>query len=369
VKLVIAGGGTGGHLFPGVAVAEEFLWRDTANEVLFIGTERGLEKKILPGLGYNLRTINVEGLKGKGLRSLIGILKLPWSLVQSFGILGDFAPDMVLGVGGYASGPVVLAALMQGIPAAIAEQNAIPGETNKLLAKIVSRVFLSFPDNKHWSPAEKTVVTGNPIRAGLLEKGLGAEHHERFTILVFGGSQGAHMINEAVIEAVDYLGEALGGIRIIHQTGADDMEKVRKAYEGKAAQGLIADVLPFINDMGAAYKESDLLICRAGATSIAEITACGKAAVYIPFPFAVADHQTRNAEALAAAGAAVMVPQKELDGRKLADIIIDFVKNPAKIRAMEKAAVQLGHPYAARQVVDECVNIMKGRVGFVTRSL
>ncbi len=369
MKLIIAGGGTGGHLFPGVAVAEEFLWRDPENEVLFIGTERGLEKRILPGLGYNLRTINVEGLKGKGLRSLIGILKLPWSLVQSFGILGDFAPDMVLGVGGYASGPVVLAALLQGIPTAIAEQNAIPGETNRLLSKIVSRVFLSFPENRNWAPPEKTIVTGNPIRAGLLEKALGAEKNERFTILVFGGSQGAHMINEAVMEALDYLGEILGGIRIIHQTGSDDLEKVKKAYGSKAAEGLVAEALPFINDMGAAYKNADLLICRAGATSIAEITACGKVAVYIPFPFAVADHQTKNAEALAAAGAAIMVPQKELDGRKLAGIIKDFFNNPEKIQAMEKASAQLGHPYAARQVVDECVNIMKGRVGFATRSL
>jgi UDP-N-acetylglucosamine--N-acetylmuramyl-(pentapeptide) pyrophosphoryl-undecaprenol N-acetylglucosamine transferase len=350
-------------------VAEEFLWRDTANEVLFIGTERGLEKKVLPGLGYNLRTISVEGLKGKGLRSLIGILKLPLSLVQSFGILGEFAPDMVLGVGGYASGPVVLAALLQGIPAAIAEQNAIPGETNKLLAKIVSRVFLSFPDNRDWAPVEKTIVTGNPIRAGLLEKAFGAEKHERFTILVFGGSQGAHMINEAIIEALDYLGEILKGIRIIHQTGGDDLEKVKQAYESKAGEGLTAEALPFINDMGAVYKDADLLICRAGATSIAEISACGKAAVYIPFPYAVADHQTRNAEALAAAGAAFMLPQRELDGRRLAGIIIDFFNHPEKIRAMEKASAQLGHPYAARQVVDECVNIMKGRIGFATRSL
>jgi len=369
LKLAIAGGGTGGHLFPGVAVAEEFLWRDAANEVLFIGTERGLEKRILPGLGYNLRTINVEGLKGRGLRSLVGVIKLPWSLVQSMKILAEFSPHMVLGVGGYASGPAVLAALLQGIPAAIAEQNAIPGETNRMLAKIVSRVFLSFPENRGWAPAGKTIVTGNPIRAGLLEKALGPERHERFTVLVFGGSQGAHMINEAVLAALDHLGDMLDRIRIIHQTGAEDLERVKKVYGEKAGQGLMAEALPFISDMGAAYKESDLLVCRAGATSIAEITACGKAAVYIPFPYAVADHQTRNAEALAAAGAAVMVPQKELDGGKLAGIIRDFFHNPGRVRAMERASAQLGHPYAARQVVDECINMMKGRAGFATRSL
>lgn len=369
MKLVIAGGGTGGHLFPGVAVAEEFLWRDADNEVLFIGTERGLERKVLPELGYNLRTITVEGLKGKGLRSVLGLVKLPWSLVQSFGILSDFGPDMVLGVGGYASGPVVLAAVLQGIPTAITEQNAIPGETNKLLAKLVSRVFLSFPEHRDWAPAEKTIVTGNPIRAGLLDKALGSDRHDSFTLLVFGGSQGAHMINEAVLAALDHVRDIFKGIRIIHQTGADDLERVKKAYEDRAGEGLIAEALPFIKDMGAAYKSADLLVCRAGATSIAEITACGKAAVFIPFPFAVADHQTRNAEALAAAGAAVMVPQKELDGEKLAGIIKDFFNNPEKLRAMEKASAQLGHPYAARQVVDECVNIMKGRVGFATRSL
>lgn len=360
MRLLIAGGGTGGHLFPGVAVAEEFLKREQGNEVLFIGTERGLERKVLPGLGYRLRTIDVEGLKGKGLRSMIGILKLPRSLAQSMAAINEFSPHMVLGVGGYASGPAVLAAFLKGVPAAIAEQNAIPGETNKVLARLAKKVFLSFPDNG-WVPPGKAVVTGNPIRAGLLERKAAAEKDGRFTILVFGGSQGAHRINQAMIEALGFLGESLNSIRIIHQTGGEDLEDVRRAYERESREGLIAEVLPFISDMSQAYGRADLLVCRAGATSIAEITACGKAAVLIPFPFAVADHQTRNAEALESAGAAVLFPQKELDGKKLAGVIIDLFGHPEKIRAMEQASSRMGHPDAARRVVDECIGIIKGQ--------
>lgn len=359
MKLVIAGGGTGGHLFPGVAVAEEFLKRENGNEVLFIGTERGLEKKILPGLGLDLRTIDVEGLKGRGLRSLLGLLKLPMSLVQSMGILGEFRPDIVLGVGGYASGPAVLAAVIKGLPSAIAEQNAIPGETNKMLARLARRIFLSFPDNAGWAPPEKTVVTGNPIRAGLLKRDSAAKQDGLFTILVFGGSQGAHKINETMVEALDHLDGALGNIMIIHQTGNDDLEMMKEAYRTREKHGLKVKVLPFIADMSAAYSRADLLVCRAGATSIAEITACGKAAIFIPFPFAVADHQTKNAQALEKAGAAVMIPQKDLDGKKLADLILDFFEEPSKLREMEKRSAQLGHPDAAKRVVDEIVDLAR----------
>jgi len=358
LRLVIAGGGTGGHLFPGVAVAEEFLKREEDNEVLFIGTERGLEKKILPELGLPLCTIYVEGLKGRGLRSVLAILRLPWGLLQSMRILGGFRPDAVLGVGGYASGPALLAACIRGLPTAIAEQNAIPGVTNRILAGMVRRIFLSFPDNEGWASREKAVVTGNPIRAGLLSKELRVKHADLFTILVFGGSQGAHRINETMAEALGHLRDILGSIRIIHQTGNDDLEYMNEVYRGWEKDGLKAEVLPFITDMGAAYKRANLIICRAGATSIAEITACGKAAIFIPFPFAIADHQTKNAQALEKAGAAVMIPQKDLDAEKLAGLILEFFEEPAKLRAIEKRSAALGHPDAAKHVVDELVNLV-----------
>ncbi len=355
MKLIIAGGGTGGHLFPGVAIAEEFLKRSGKNRILFVGTEKGLEKRVLPELGFELRTIEVVGIKGKGLRALMGLLKLPASLVQSRTILNEFTPDMVIGVGGYASGPVVLASYLRGLPTAIAEQNAIPGWTNRLLAKIADRIFLSFPDNSGWAPRDKTVLTGNPIRSVLMKDGEIAKKPGLFTVLIFGGSQGAHRINEAVIDSIGYLNGIKDKLNIIHQTGNDDVEKVRQTY---SELGIQADVRPFINEMEDAYSVADLLICRAGATSIAEITACGKAAILIPYPHAIGDHQTRNAEVLTNEGAAKMMPQSELNGEALADLILEFYSNPAKLREMEKASLGLGHSRAAQHIIDECLRLV-----------
>jgi UDP-N-acetylglucosamine--N-acetylmuramyl-(pentapeptide) pyrophosphoryl-undecaprenol N-acetylglucosamine transferase len=314
VGMIVAGGGTGGHLFPGIAIAEEFLRRDPANRVLFIGTERGLEKKILGGLGFPLRTLKLEGLQGRGpVRVLSSLLKIPGSLLASFRILRTFQPAVVVGVGGYASGPAVLAARLMGLKTAIAEQNAFPGLTNRILGRFVHRIFVTFPASAHWFPASRTRVTGNPIRATFLaDQTKNGKHDPRFTLLIFGGSQGAHAINRVVMEALGSLGHMKDQIRFIHQTGEKDREAVEDGYRER---GFAAEVTPFITDMAAAYRAADLLLCRAGATSIAEITAGGKAAILIPFPFAVNDHQTRNAEILVRAGAAEMIPEKELDGR------------------------------------------------------
>jgi len=357
MKMVIAGGGTGGHLFPGVAIAEEFLRRDKEYSVLFIGTERGLEARVLRNLGFELRFITIEGVKGRGLRSLVALMKMPWSLLQSFGILRSFSPDVVIGVGGYASGPAMMAACLMGIPTAIAEQNALPGVTNRILAKFVRRVFVSFSESLKWMPPEKTVVSGNPIRSGFFGTESGGEKAGgRFTVLVFGGSQGAHRLNEAVRDALPYLEEWKGRLRFIHQTGEKDAGEVEEAYR---EYGMDADVFPFIRDMASAYRSADLLICRAGATSIAEITACGKAAVFIPFPFAVNDHQTGNARVLVEAGAAEMIAERDLDGGKLAHIIRRLSADPARLKAMEEKSRSLGNPRAAADIVDACVAMVK----------
>lgn len=358
MKMVIAGGGTGGHLFPGVAVAEEFLKRSKDNRVLFIGTERGLEARILKDLGFELRLITVEGVKGRGLRSLAAIAKIPGSLMQSFGILRDFSPDVVIGVGGYASGPAVLAARLMGIPTAIAEQNALPGVTNRILAKFVRRIFVSFRESLRWMPPEKTVVSGNPIRSGFFAAGTEGRADGPFTILVFGGSQGAHRINETVREALPHLEALRDRLRFVHQTGEKDAGDVERAYRERKMD---AAVHPFIRDMASAYRAADLLICRAGATSIAEITACGKAAVFIPFPFAVNDHQTGNARVLVEAGAAEMIAEKDLDGRKLADVIVRLSADPIRLRAMEEKSRSLGNPRAAADIVDACMAMVKGQ--------
>jgi UDP-N-acetylglucosamine--N-acetylmuramyl-(pentapeptide) pyrophosphoryl-undecaprenol N-acetylglucosamine transferase len=360
VGMIIAGGGTGGHLFPGIAIAEEFLRRDPANHVLFIGTERGLEKKILGGLGFPLRTLKLEGLQGRGpVRILASLLKIPGSLLASFRILRTFQPAVVVGVGGYASGPAVLAARLMRLKTVIAEQNAFPGLTNRILGRFVHRIFVTFPASVRWFPAGRTRVTGNPIRASFLaDQTKKWKHDSRFTLLIFGGSQGAHAINRGVMEALGSLGHLKDQIRFIHQTGEKDRETVEDGYR---KWGFAAEVTPFITDMAAAYRAADLLLCRAGATSIAEITAGGKAAILIPFPFAVNDHQTRNAEILVRAGAAEMIPEKEMDGRRLAAAVERLCLRPKEIKKMEKASASLGNIHAAVIIVDACLELIEDR--------
>ncbi|MGD0275365.1 MAG: undecaprenyldiphospho-muramoylpentapeptide beta-N-acetylglucosaminyltransferase [Syntrophales bacterium] len=358
MKVIIAGGGTGGHLFPGIAVADEFRRRDPGCRILFIGTERGIEKKVLPTLGYDLQTLDVAGIKGMGiLRAFKALGKIPRSFLDSWKVIKGFNPDMVLGVGGYASGPVVLMAHMIGIPTAVAEQNALPGLTNRILGGFVDRVFLSFEETKRWFATRKTLIAGNPIRAGFTV-------HERdetksgqcFTILVFGGSQGAMAINRTMMDAARFLKDIRGRIRIIHQTGPGNVEDVSTAYR---AAGIDAEVYPFIMDMAKAYDEADILICRAGATSIAEITAAGKAAILIPFPYAVADHQTKNARLLTQEGAAEMIPEHMLTGEMLAGMVHRFFDQPDTVRQMANNATRLGHPKAAADIVDACMDLLQ----------
>lgn len=358
--MIIAGGGTGGHLFPGIAIAEEFLGRDPAHRILFIGTERGLEKRILSELGYPLRTLNVEGLQGRGPRRILAsLLKIPGSLLASFRILRSFQPAVVVGVGGYASGPAVLAARLMGLKTAIAEQNTFPGLTNRILGRFVHRIFVTFPASLNWFPDGRARVTGNPIRAAfLMEPAKTGARDPRFTLLISGGSQGAHAINRIVMEALAGLEHLKDRIRFIHQTGEKDRETVARAYRER---GFAAEVSPFIADMAAAYRQADLLLCRAGATSIAEITAGGKAAVLIPFPFAVNDHQTQNAELLVRAGAAEMIPERELDGRRLAAAIERLCLHPEQIRQMETASAALGNVHAAAAIVDGCLELVEDR--------
>jgi len=353
VKIIIAGGGTGGHLFPGIAVAEEFLRRSRENSILFIGTERGLEKKILGNLGFNLLTLDVEGIKGRGLiKKISALFKIPQSIIQSIRIIRDFHPNLVIGVGGYASGPAVMTAHFMTIKTAIMEQNALPGLTNRILGKLVDRIFLTFAETRAWFPEEKTMVCGNPVRASFLVDNESRKRREgKFNLLIFGGSQGAHTINRAVLGALPYLKNMRQHLRIIHQTGEKDVNTVTENYE---RHGMDAEIVLFIIDMARAYRSSDLLICRAGATSIAEITATGKAAILIPFPFAVNDHQTKNAEVLVKARAAMMIREEDLHGQKLAETINYLWRHPHIIEEMEGNAALLGNTRAAFDIVDAC---------------
>ncbi len=356
MRIIIAGGGTGGHLFPGIAVAEEFQKRDPENRVIFIGTQRGIEYRLLGKLGYELKLIDVEGLKGRGWKALIkGVYAIPNSMWQSRMILRDFRPDVVIGVGGYASGPAVIAAWLMNIPTAIAEQNALAGNTNRILGKFVDRIFLTYEQSKGRFPARKVSVTGNPVRAAFAARLSEAPKMRAIRqILVFGGSQGAAAINKTVVAMLPMLQKIKDRVRVVHQTGERDCEEVRRAYE---RAGMEAEVQPFIVDMASAYAASDLIICRAGATSLAEITVAGKASVLIPFPYAADDHQTENARAMVEAGAATMIRESELSAEALYSLVESLLEDDKKLRGMEQKSKALGRPDAAARIVDACVRL------------
>ncbi len=356
MRCVIAGGGTGGHLFPGIAIAEAFVERERGNEVLFIGTEKGIETKVLSGGRFPLRTIQAKPIKGK---SLLGKGKAFWSLPvassEACSILREFQPQIVLGVGGYASGPALLAAFLLGRKRAIHEQNVIPGMTNRILKWFAQRIFISFEEAGKCFPRRKTVVTGNPIRKEFfarLKKNKGEmRKRDRFTLLIFGGSAGAHRINQAMIEALDPLREIRSSLNIIHQTGKEDLDDVSRSYVEK---GFDALVKPFFEDMATYYQASDLVICRSGASTVAELAVCGKAALLIPYPYAAHQHQLINAKKLVDLDAARMILDEKLNGPLLAQTILHLHDHPEELGRMEEAIQRLAKPKAAEEIVDHC---------------
>ncbi len=366
MKIIIAGGGTGGHLFPGIAVAEEFLTRDRANEVLFVGTERGIEARAVPAAGYPLELISAAGIRGKGPFSQFkGAAMMAYGYAQSRKILKKFRPDVVLGVGGYASLPMVLAASGMQVPRFIHEQNAIPGLTNRLLARFATKVFITLDESARYFPSTTTMLTGNPLRRQILDMvenvSLSSAKDDlrsadSFHVFVFGGSQGAHAINVAMTESLPLLKNMRSTLVITHQTGEKDCADVTAAYRTAEVE---ATVTPFISDMAAQYAKADLIICRAGATTIAEVTACGKAALFIPFPNAVDDHQRRNAEALLKKDACFMMLEKELTAGALAGTIRTLADDPNLVRRTGELAFSLARLDAASIIVDEMTNTHK----------
>jgi UDP-N-acetylglucosamine--N-acetylmuramyl-(pentapeptide) pyrophosphoryl-undecaprenol N-acetylglucosamine transferase len=348
LRVLIAGGGTGGHIYPGIAIAREIRRRHPAAELLFVGTERGLEMKIVPAEGFRLETITISGLKGTGLlKQLKSLLALPKSLLDARSILQRFQPSVVVGVGGYSSGPPVLMAALMGIPAMLQEQNALPGLTNRLLARVARKVATAFRECEVYF-GNKAVLTGNPVRADFSQvpgrRGAGP-----FTLLVFGGSQGAQPINQSVIEALAILKPQIQDLKVIHQTGEREYPRIKQAYE---AMKMDADVRPFFGDIPKQFAAADLLVCRAGATTLAELTVSGKPAILVPFPQAADDHQRKNAEALAQAGAAEMILQKDLSGPALAARIRYYFEHREELLRMEHNSQALGRPDATERIVD-----------------
>jgi len=356
--VIISAGGTGGHIFPGVAIAREFMRRDPGTAILFIGTPRGLESKIVPGEGFELELIQIGALKGISMAQRAkSFSQLPMSFASALRILRRFKPDVVIGVGGYSSGPTLLMAALSRIPTMVVEPNAMPGFTNRVLARFVDAAALTFSEALPFFRG-RGVVTGNPVRgdfAGLTKK----ERGPQLSILVFGGSQGARAINNAMVAALPRLDSYRDRLSITHQTGEKEHEAVKRGYEEAGFKD--ADVRPFIRDMARRFEQADLLICRAGATTAAEVAAAGKAAIFIPFPFATDDHQRKNAEAFQRAGAGLMIVERELTPERLAREIARLIEHPEEIDGMEEASRKLARSDAAERAVDLAMSAARKR--------
>jgi UDP-N-acetylglucosamine--N-acetylmuramyl-(pentapeptide) pyrophosphoryl-undecaprenol N-acetylglucosamine transferase len=359
LAVVIAGGGTGGHLYPGIAVARELQRREPGSVVTFAGTARGIEARVIPREGFGLDLLRSAGLKGTSLAARArGVALLPLGGMDAWRILSKRRPDLVIGVGGYSSGPVVLAASLRGIPTMLLEQNAVPGLTNRLLARVVSAAAVTFDSTVSFF-GRRAFVAGNPIRQEFLSTTgsdvAGATGETAPRVLIFGGSQGAHAVNMAMVEAAPRLADR-GGVAITHQTGERDLERVRDGYR---QAGLVARIEPFLYEMDREMKNADLIICRAGATTIAELTAAGKPSVLIPLPTAADDHQRKNAEVLQHAGAAEVLEQKVLSGAVLAERIVGLLSDPQRLQQMARAARALARPDAARVIVDRALELAR----------
>ncbi|MCM2277648.1 MAG: undecaprenyldiphospho-muramoylpentapeptide beta-N-acetylglucosaminyltransferase [Oligoflexia bacterium] len=356
--LIIAGGGTGGHVLAGVAVADAWRARaggtaPEADGIVFVGARGGIEEKLVPRAGYPLQLLRLGSLNRVGLLTRLRTLfLLPFSLLKSALVLLRLRPRAVLGVGGYASGPLLLMARvltalgLLRARTAILEQNSVPGMTNRILGKLVDEVYCAFPGMESQFPGKKVIVTGNPTRSAI--RPLGSARRDPFTIFIFGGSQGALGINTLVLEALPLFEDLRDKLKFIHQTGEKDYERVAEGYR-KA--GIAARVEKFIHDMPSAYAEASLLICRAGSSTLSEIAAVGRAALLIPFPFASDNHQERNARILAERGAALLLVQAKATGVDLARIVRRLQQHPAELDRMEAAVRQFYRPEAARDVV------------------
>jgi UDP-N-acetylglucosamine--N-acetylmuramyl-(pentapeptide) pyrophosphoryl-undecaprenol N-acetylglucosamine transferase len=359
--VVIAGGGTGGHLYPGIAVARELQQRVPDARVSFAGTARGIESRVVPREGFALDLLRSAGLKGKSLRARArGAALVPLGLADAWRILSARRPNAVIGVGGYSSGPVVLAAALRGIPTMVLEQNAVPGLTNRVLSHVVRAAAVTYDETLAYFRG-RGFLAGNPVRAEFFQAAGARAHRDASQpprVLILGGSQGAHAINVAMVAAAAELARQRPPLRIVHQTGERDLAFVRQEYE---TAGLAARVEPFLDPVAPEMMSADVVVCRAGATTLAELAASGRPAVLIPFPNATDDHQRKNAMVLATAGAAMCIDERELNGAGLAAAIVGLADDRSRLASMSAAMRKFARPDAARHIVDRLLEIASGR--------
>lgn len=356
MRAILAGGGTGGHVIPALAIAQE-LTKQFGAEILFIGTARGIENRLVPAAGFPLQLVEVGALKNVSLaRRVKTLFDLPRAIMTASKMIRDFVPDVVIGVGGYASGPAMLAANIRGVPTLAFEPNVVPGFANRAVARWVSAAAVHFEETcKYFRNCH---VTGVPVRRAffdIIPRRMGGTP----TLLVFGGSQGAHAINQALVESLPGLLERIPGLEIIHQTGERDFAEVNDAYERAGVHG---EVARFIDDMPGKFSRADLVVCRSGASTVAEITAAGKPAVFVPFPRAADDHQNVNARALERAGAAIVVEESKLEAAYLVDTITALLVDQARLERMSQAARSLSHPQAVEDIARLVHQLVEDRV-------
>jgi len=372
MRVLIAGGGTGGHLFPGLAIADEFKRRDEKTEVIFVGTEHGIEARVVPREGYPIRFLRAEGLVGVSvMKKIRAIIKMFSGITDSHRIIKTLSPEIVIGVGGYASGATMLTACFKSIPTMILEQNSVPGLTNKILGRFARGICITYQESISFFPKAKTYLTGNPVRMQVLKGSIESAYRlfslekSLFTVFIFGGSGGARSINMAIIEALNYLHDLRGKVQFLHQTGTKDYEHVREAYRKTGFKGTIT---PFIYQMGEAYAVADIVVSRAGATTLAELTALGKPALLIPYPYAAGQHQELNARKLLEMGAAKMILDRELKGESLAESIRELFNNETMRKEMQRISRSVGRPDACAKVVDIALSYIKNAASNNDRS-
>jgi len=361
IRLIITGGGTGGHLFPGIALAQAMMQNRPGCEVLYIGTERKVDKTALTGLGFTTMTIRSQGIKGKSLPAKMkAVLQQPYALIESARIIREFKPDLVFGVGGYVTVPVILAARLLGVTTCIHEQNSIPGLANRLLGYTAHRIFISIPGSEKYFPAAKTLLSGNPVRSSIIKAAVRMDrklYHEPLTLLILGGSQGARRLNSLVLEAAEKsLVEMSPRPNIIHQTGEHDVAQVREKY---AELGIKARVQAFFYDMAEVYSQADLLISRAGATTLAELTVFHKPVILVPYPYAADNHQEINGRYLVEAGGGRMFTQSELDGKKLGQEIKKLLTDTKLLAEMAENSGKAAKPEATETIISSCMELLK----------
>lgn len=355
MQVIIAGGGTGGHVFPALAVGAELIRRGAG--VTFVGTKKGLESELVPKRGWKIEYLSAPRWKGESkLNRMRAIIQIPIAVVKALKIISKHCPDMVIGVGGYVSAPMLAAAIIRHIPTLIMEQNSIPGLTNRVLSRLVRRICVSFPASEHYFNSRKVVLTGNPVREEIREvpKVL-PPFKDRFTVMCFGGSQGAKSINEAMFAGLRFLRPQRRNIKIIHQIGFNmDIEIARDIYR---REDFDAEVFRFIDDIADCYGRAHLVICRAGATSIAELTVAARPSVLVPYPYAANNHQEENARHVADGGGAVTILNRDLTGERLSEVIIEFMSRPQKLKEMGDAMRKMSKPHATEMIVEECFKL------------